>query len=85
MAEQVEHDLRFQPGQIDRFRAYQSAIGPIHDSRSCAAIMYRYGPREIGEDPAIDGGPPVVHLGVVERMLQAMSAPSCWIRQPSMR
>ncbi len=31
--------------------------------------MYRYGPRPIGEDDAIDGGPPVIHLGVVERML----------------
>lgn len=69
MAEQVEADLRFQPGQIDHFRAYQSPIGPIHDSRDGAAIMYRYGPRPIGEDDAIDGGPPVVHLGVVERML----------------
>ena len=69
MAEQVEADLRFQPGQIDHFRAYQSPIGPIHDSRDGAAIMYRYGPRPIGEDDAIDGGPPVIHLGVVERML----------------
>ncbi len=68
MAEQVEQDLRFQPGQIDHFRTYQSAIGPIHDSRSGAAVMYRYGPRPIGEGKA-DGGPPVVHLGVVERMM----------------
>jgi uncharacterized protein (DUF2235 family) len=69
MAEHVEHELRFQPGQIDHFRSYQSAIGPMHDSRSGAAVMYRYGPRPIGEDPKVDGGPPVVHLGVVERML----------------
>jgi uncharacterized protein (DUF2235 family) len=69
MAEQVENDLRFQPGRIDGFRDYQSAIGPIHDSRSGAAVMYRYGPRPIGQDPKTDGGPPIVHLGVVERML----------------
>jgi uncharacterized protein (DUF2235 family) len=69
MAGQVEHVLRFQPGQIDHFRAYQSAIGPMHDSRSGAAIMYRYGPRQIGEDAAVDGGPPVVDFAVVERML----------------
>jgi hypothetical protein len=31
--------------------------------------MYRYGPRPIGVDEKVDGGPPVVHLGVVERML----------------
>jgi uncharacterized protein (DUF2235 family) len=69
MAEQVEHDLRFQEGRIGGFRAYQSAIGPIHDSRSGAAVMYRYGPRSIGEDAETDGGPPIVHLAVVERML----------------
>lgn len=69
MAEQVEHDLRFQPGRIDHFRAYQSAIGPIHDSRSGAAVMYRYGPRPIEEDKKNNGGAPIVHLGVVERML----------------
>ncbi|WP_249779175.1 DUF2235 domain-containing protein [Bradyrhizobium sediminis] len=69
MAEQVEHVLRFQPGQIDHFRAYQSAIGPIHDSRSGAAVMYRYGPRPIGVNEKTDGGPPAVHLSVVERML----------------
>jgi len=69
MAEQVENDLRFKPGQIDNFRAYQSAIGPIHDSRSGAAVMYRYGPRPIAEDKKTNGGPPIVHLGVVERML----------------
>lgn len=68
MAEQVEQDLRFQPGQIDHFRAYQSAIGPRHDSRTGAATIYRYGPRPIGESKA-DGGPPVVDLSVVERML----------------
>src|SRR5262249_1787172 len=71
MAEQVEHDLRFQPGQIDHFRTYQSAIGPMHDSRSGAAVVYRYGPRQIGEDPKVDGGPPVAHLAVVERMLHS--------------
>jgi uncharacterized protein (DUF2235 family) len=67
MAEQVEKELRFQPGQIDHFRAYQSAIGPLHDSRSGTAVLYRYGPRPIGEDKA-DGGPPIVDHSVVERM-----------------
>jgi uncharacterized protein (DUF2235 family) len=69
MAQQVRDDLRFQPGSFEHFCAYQSAIGPIHDSRSGASVIYRYGPRPIGEDPKVDGGPPVVHLGVVERML----------------
>jgi uncharacterized protein (DUF2235 family) len=69
MAGEIEHELRFQPGRIDHFRAYQSAIGPIHDSRSGAAVMYRYGPRPIGVKEKTEGGPPVVHLAVVERML----------------
>jgi uncharacterized protein (DUF2235 family) len=69
MAGELGNSLRFQPGQIDHFRAYQSAIGPMHDSRSGAAVMYRYGPRPIGEDLQVDGGPPVVHFAVVERML----------------
>jgi uncharacterized protein (DUF2235 family) len=69
MAQQVRDDLRFQPGSFEHFCAYQSAIGPIHDSRSGASVIYRYGPRPIGEDPKVDGGAPVVHLGVVERML----------------
>lgn len=69
MASQVEGDLRFQPGAIDHFRTYQSAIGPMHDSRSGAAVFYRYGPRPIGESVTKEGGPPVVHFAVVERML----------------
>jgi hypothetical protein len=68
MAEKVEASLRFVPGQIDRFRACQSAIGPMHYSRSGAAVVYRYGPRPIGESNEKDGGPPIVHLAVVERM-----------------
>jgi hypothetical protein len=69
MASHVEGKLRFQPGQIDHFRAYRSAIGPMHDSRSGAAVMYRYGPRHIGESNEVDGGPPIVDFAVVERML----------------
>ena len=69
MAGEIEHELRFQPGRIDHFKDYQSAIGPIHDSRSGASVMYRYDPRPIGENKQTDGGAPIVHLGVVERML----------------
>ena len=67
MARQTK-GLRFQPGSIERFVANQSAIGPMHDSRSGASVLYRYGPRVIGETKA-DGGAPVAHLAVVERML----------------
>jgi uncharacterized protein (DUF2235 family) len=68
MAEQLGGQLRFQKGTIERFREYQSAIGPTHDSRSGAAVLYRYGPRPIREGDA-NGGTPVVHFAVVERML----------------
>lgn len=68
MVEQLGDQLRFQDGTIERFREYQSAIGPMHDSRSGAAVLYRYGPRPI-RDRIADGGPPVVHFAVVERML----------------
>ena len=68
MVDQLGGQLRFQKGTIGRFRDYQSAIGPLHDSRSGAAVLYRYGPRPILEGKA-NGGAPVVHFAVVERML----------------
>ncbi|MHC2622759.1 uncharacterized protein (DUF2235 family) [Bradyrhizobium huanghuaihaiense] len=68
MTEQLGGQLRFQEGTIERFREYQSAIGPKHDSRSGAAVLYRYGPRPILEGD-VNGGTPVVHFAVVERML----------------
>ncbi len=68
MVEQLGGQLRFQDGSIEHFRAYQSAIGPRHDSRSGAAVLYRYDPRPIlGGDE--NSGPPVIHFAVVERML----------------
>lgn len=68
MVEQLGDRLRFQNGEIQHFRDYRSAIGPRHDSRSGAAVLYRYGPRPIlaGRE---NGGPPVVHFAVIERML----------------
>ncbi|WP_249139213.1 DUF2235 domain-containing protein [Bradyrhizobium japonicum] len=68
MANRLEGKLRFQDGEIEHFKEYQSAIGPKHDSRSGAAVLYRYGPRPVlaGE---VNGGLPVVHFAVIERML----------------
>ncbi|MBR0783917.1 DUF2235 domain-containing protein [Bradyrhizobium iriomotense] len=68
MADRLSGRLRFQDGEIEHFKEYQSAIGPKHDSRSGAAVLYRYGPRPVlaGE---VNGGLPVVHFAVVERML----------------
>ncbi|MBR0902739.1 DUF2235 domain-containing protein [Bradyrhizobium liaoningense] len=68
MADRLEGRLRFKDGEIEHFKEYQSAIGPMHDSRSGAAVFYRYGPRPIlaGE---VNGGLPLVHFAVIERML----------------
>ncbi|MGL9622117.1 DUF2235 domain-containing protein [Bradyrhizobium sp. U531] len=88
MVEQLQGRLRFQDGEIEHFSDYQSAIGPLHDSRSGAAVLYRYGPRPIlgGED---NGGPPVVHFAVIERMLfgcddyaPIMLPANCLVRLP---
>ena len=68
MTDQLNGRLRFQDGEIEHFKDYQSAIGPKHDSRSGAAVLYRYGPRPVLEGAA-NGDTPVVHFAVVERML----------------
>ncbi|MGY3653084.1 uncharacterized protein (DUF2235 family) [Bradyrhizobium sp. LM4.3] len=68
MADQLDGRLRFQDGEIEHFRKYQSATGPKHDSRSGAAVLYRYGPRPILAGQ-VNGGLPVVHFAVIERML----------------
>jgi uncharacterized protein (DUF2235 family) len=70
MVDELGGSLRFQDEKLAQLRAYQSALGPAHDSRSGTGSFYRYGPRPIGIDPQVDGGPPVVHMSVVERMLQ---------------
>ncbi|WP_375311347.1 DUF2235 domain-containing protein [Bradyrhizobium sp. A5] len=68
MTDQLEGRLRFQDGTIEHFKEYQSAIGPRHDSRSGAAVFYRYGPRPV-LGGKVNGGLPVVHFAVIERML----------------
>ena len=68
MVEQLGGQLRFQDGTIEHFGEYQSAIGPMHDSRGGAAVLYRYGPRPVLAGN-VNGGLPVVHFAVIERML----------------
>jgi uncharacterized protein (DUF2235 family) len=60
--------LRFTTGAIPAFLAAASAVGPRHDSRAGLGVFYRYGPRVIYDD-AEDGGPPVIHHAVAERMV----------------
>lgn len=68
MADELGDRLRFQDGEIEHFKDYQSAIGPMHDSRGGAAVLYRYGPRPVLAG-IVNGGLPVVHFAVIERML----------------
>jgi len=72
MIKELEGRLRFKAIEIDRFNGYQSSNAPMHDSRSGLGFMYRYCPRPIGKSPETDGGPPIVHFSVVERMLQGL-------------
>jgi hypothetical protein len=60
--------VRLTPGALDAFREAASAVGPRHDSRDGLGVFYRYGPRVIN-DSADDGGPPVIHHSVAERMV----------------
>lgn len=60
--------LHFTAGAVQAFREAASAVGPRHDSRDGLGVFYRYGPRVI-RDGADDGGPPVIHHSVAERMV----------------
>ncbi len=70
MAEQAARrgELRFTNGAIQAFREAASALGPRHDSRDGLGVFYRYGPRVI-KDEVSEGGPPVIHHSVAERMV----------------
>ena len=58
---------------LDDFRNAASFFAPLHDSRSGAAVLYRYDPGTIEAPTIMTYGPTIVHHSVVERMI----APSC--------
>jgi uncharacterized protein (DUF2235 family) len=60
-------DLVFDQGALDRYRARLYPQALIHDSRQGLASIYRYAPRVIGS-LAAEGGAPVVHHSVLEKM-----------------
>lgn len=66
--EGVRGELRFKRDALPSLHAAASSFGPIHDSRSGIGNFYRYFPRIIGMTDK-DGGPPIVHYSVVERMV----------------
>ncbi|MFA6206702.1 MAG: DUF2235 domain-containing protein [Methylocystis sp.] len=64
--------LVFQHGALDEFRKTATAFGPLHDSRSGLAILYRYDPRAVTKED--DAGnayfQPTIHHSVVERLVK---------------
>ncbi len=70
MVEHAVHEggLTFAADARQAFQARASAVGSRHDSRNGLGVFYRYGPRVI-RDGVADGGPPVVHHAVAERMV----------------
>ncbi len=65
---EAEAGIRFTAGALDGFENAASPVGPRHDSRDGLGIFYRYGPRVI-RDGVEDGGAPVIHHSVAERMV----------------
>jgi uncharacterized protein (DUF2235 family) len=64
--------LTFQNGALDELRNSATAFGPLHDSRSGLAILYRYDPRAVAKEDAA-GNPyfqPTIHHSVVERLVK---------------
>jgi uncharacterized protein (DUF2235 family) len=65
--EAAAQELVFDTGALDRYRARLYPQALIHDSRQGLASIYRYSPRVIGASEA-EGGAPVVHQSVTEKM-----------------
>jgi hypothetical protein len=64
MMGEIGDGLRFLPGARKTLADQASAYAPIHDSRSGLAAFYRYSPRDI----RYNGGPPVIHHSVAEKI-----------------
>ena len=65
-------ELVFQDGVLDEFRKVATPFGPLHDSRSGLAILYRYDPRAVTKTDS-EGNPyfqPTIHHSVVERLVK---------------
>lgn len=64
--------LAFQDGALDEFRKIATSFGPLHDSRSGLAILYRYDPRAVTKEDAKGNAyfQPTIHHSVVERLVK---------------
>lgn len=67
--EAIHADLRFDLEEIARLKRQASPLSSIHDSRKGFASFYRYDPRRITSDPAQDGGPPIIHHSVAQKIV----------------
>lgn len=63
-----DQGLDFRADPLAEWSQQVSPTAPLHDSRAGLSVYYRYSPRKI-ETGAADGGPPVVHHSVVERIV----------------
>jgi hypothetical protein len=64
MMDEIGSRLRYLPGARQALVEEASAYAPVHDSRSGLAVFYRYSPRDI----RYNGGPPVIHHSVAEKI-----------------
>ncbi|PPD44266.1 MAG: hypothetical protein CTY15_07410 [Methylocystis sp.] len=64
--------LVYRDGTVESFKEIATAFGPLHDSRSGLAVIYRYAPRKVVEKD-MNGHSycsPQVHHTVVERLVE---------------
>ncbi len=73
MARAAKHDVRFNKDVHDEVRASANVNGRLYDSRSGAAIYYRYGPRDITELCKHVPGSVKIHDSVIDRITRGTS------------
>lgn len=69
VAEAREAGLRFDEEAVQRLTSKNSPLAPIHNSREGLASFYRYDPRRVTDDLKVDGGPPIIHHAVAEKII----------------
>lgn len=73
MERATKHGVRFDKGVHDEVRASANVDGRLYDSRSGAAIYYRYGPRDVTELCKHVPDPVKIHDSVVDRITRGTS------------
>ncbi|MCK4410036.1 MAG: DUF2235 domain-containing protein [Candidatus Eisenbacteria sp.] len=70
MAESESAGLRFVPGERARYRTLRNVNDKLYDSRSGAALCYRYWPRNIYRACQVRCVTPIIHISALERIAQ---------------